>query len=113
MTLKTIFTMAGAVALLAGPAPVARADDTGVATALHATMRVGSKLCFVDHSHAGTGSGATRKIAEMQAVNSWAGFTAWEYGTDWAKIGKAVKKSMSCSGAGGSWTCNLNATPCK
>jgi len=113
MTLKTIFTAAFAVAILAGQAPAALADDTGVATALHATMRVGGKLCFVDHSHAGNGSGATRKIAEMQAIKSWAGFTAWEYGSDWAKLGKAVKKSMSCSGSGGNWTCDLNATPCK
>lgn len=113
MTFKTISKMVLVMAMLAGPSLAALADDTGVATSLHTTVRVGGKTCFSDHSHAGTGSGASRKIAEMQAINNWAGFTAWEYGTDWAKFSKAVRKSMSCSGSGANWTCNLDATPCK
>ena len=113
MTLKTILTATAAVSALLIATPVAFADDTGVATALHSTMRVGGKMCFTDHSHSGSGTGASRKIAEMQAINSWASFTAFEYGSDWSKLGKAVKKSMNCSGGGSNWSCSLEATPCK
>lgn len=114
MKLETVLTIAFAsVSLVAASAVPAAADDTGLGTALHTTVRVGGKLCFADHSHSGTGSGASRKVAEMQAINNWAGFTAWEYGTDWGKFGKAIKKSMSCSGSGASYNCNVEATPCK
>lgn len=113
MKLETMLTIAVASASLALAAPTVMADDTGVGTALHTTVRVGGKMCFADHSHSSAGSGASRKIAEMQAINNWAGFTAWEYGSDWARFSKAVNKSMSCSGSAGSVSCNLEATPCK
>lgn len=97
------------------PAAVAGADDTGVAQMLHDVRREGRNLCLSGHFHSGASSGEkTRKAAEAAAIKSWAEFTAWEYGTDWAYWRKAASKSMSCSDAGGgSWGCQLEARPCK
>jgi hypothetical protein len=106
--LPTIIACVGLIAVSAS----ASADSTGF-DSIHSQMRVGKKTCFVSHSHSGSGSGATRKIAEMQAISSWYGYTAGEYGSDWANINKAVKRTMSCSGGGSSYTCNVEATPCR
>ncbi|MEQ1695488.1 MAG: hypothetical protein ABL901_06565 [Hyphomicrobiaceae bacterium] len=113
MTLDKILTTVFACAAVVAVSPAARADDTGVGQSLHAVVKVGKKICFDGHSHSGSGTGASQKVAEMSAVNNWAGFTAWEYGTDWAHIGKAIKKSMKCGRSGGSFNCDVEATPCK
>jgi hypothetical protein len=98
-----------AVALFCQPA---FADSTGF-DAIHSKIRVGGKMCFDGHSHGGSGQGATRKIAEMQALKSWYGYTAGEYGSDWSNINKAIKRSMKCSGGGSSYSCDVEATACK
>ncbi len=90
----------------------ALADSTGF-DSIHTKIRVGTKSCFADHNHSGSGSGATRKIAEMQAVSSWYGYTSTEYGSDWSNINKAIKRSMKCAPSGGGWSCDVDATPCK
>jgi hypothetical protein len=107
--LTTVFVCS---VIVAGPQAVL-ADDNGVGQSIHSVIRVGKKTCFDGHSHSGSGTGASQKVAEMSAINNWAGFTAWEYGTDWANINKAVKKSMKCGRSGGSYNCDLEATPCK
>lgn len=107
------FIPATLIAVIAFAVP-AMADDTGVAQALHAMGRVGNKLCLLDHSHAGTSSGhPTEKAARAAAVKSWAEFTAWEYGTDWANIRKANRARIRCSQSSGGWGCDLDAYPCK
>ena len=93
-------------------ATAAYADSTGF-DSIHSTIRVGGKVCFADHSHGGSGAGPNRKVAEMKAVQSWYGYTAGEYGSDWANLGKAIRKSMNCSQGGGSWNCDVEATPCR
>ena len=109
-----LFFAVSAVCIAAMFGTPAMANDTGVAQSLHATARVGGKLCLTDHSHAGSSSGlATEKAAKAEAIRSWAGFTAWEYGTDWANINKAIRRSMSCSRSSSGWGCNLDANPCK
>lgn len=113
MKLKQILTAVLACAATITVSPVAHADDTGVGQALHAVVKVGKKICFDGHSHSSSGTGASQKVAEMSAINNWAGFTAWEYGTDWAHMGKAIKKSMKCSRSGGAYSCDVEATPCK
>lgn len=112
MTLRRYsLSLFATLAAVAATSP-ALADSTGF-DAIHSQMRVGKKTCFVSHSHSGSGSGATRKAAEMQAISSWYGYTAGEYGSDWANINKAIKRSMSCSGGAGNFSCNLEATPCR
>ncbi len=101
-----------AVLMLTTFAVPAFADNTGF-DSIHSKVRVGTKMCFADHNHSGSGTGATRKIAEMQAISSWYGYTANEYGSDWANINKAVKRSMRCSPSGSGWSCDVDATPCR
>ena len=113
MKLNRILTIVFVYGALVGGTQVASADDNGVGPTLHSVIRVGKKTCFEGHSHSGSGTGATQKVAEMSAINNWAGFTAWEYGTDWANINKAVKRSMKCGRSGGGYSCDLEATPCK
>jgi hypothetical protein len=97
--------------LMAVSASVAIADNTGF-DSIHSKIKVGGKVCFGDHPHGGSGVGATRQVAEMQAIKSWYGYTAGEYGSDWANINKAIKRSMRCSQSGG-WSCDVEATPCR
>jgi hypothetical protein len=96
--------------VLAGPVA---AQETGL-DALHAQARVGSKICMVDHFHDGASSGAkSRRQAEAQAIASWVDFTAWEYGGNWGTWRLAESKRVSCGQASGSWSCTLQARPCK
>lgn len=100
--------------LLSAPLAPASADDTGVAQVLHDLKREGKRTCMVTHSHSGSSAGeASRKAAEIAAVKAWAGFTAWEYGTDWAQWTKAAGKQMSCTQSGASWGCSVDARPCR
>lgn len=69
---------------------------------------------MLDHFHDGASSGASsRKQAEAQAIASWAGFTAWEYGNNWGSWRLAESKGVSCGQVAGSWSCTLQARPCK
>lgn len=101
---------AAAVAVLAATPAVA--DQTGF-DGIHAKMRVGNKVCFDGHSHSGYGAGPNKKAAEYAAIQSWADFTAAEYGSDWAHYGKSYKASMRCSQSAAGWSCDLDATPCR
>ncbi|MGE5513116.1 MAG: hypothetical protein ACM31O_17940 [Bacteroidota bacterium] len=102
--------LAAAACSLAAPA---MAQETGL-DALHAQVRVGGKICMLDHYHDGASNGAgSRKQAEAEAIESWASFTAWEYGNNWGSWRLAEGKSVSCDRGSGSWTCTLQARPCK
>ena len=90
----------------------ALADDTGFAST-HELRREGGRTCQVGHYHSGSGSGRTRKLAEIDAIKSWSSFTAFEYGTDWARFSKAASKRMSCSAGSSGYDCSLEARPCK
>jgi hypothetical protein len=91
---------------------VASADVTGF-DAMHTQVRVGKKMCMVDHWHYGSGSGKTKALAQRDAISSWQSFTDFEYGSDWARFSKAVAKKVSCSGSGGSYSCQVEARPCR
>lgn len=104
-----------AVATLFACAAPALADDTGVA-AIHEQRREGGRTCFVDHYHYGSSAGLSSKKAALAAgIKSWADFTDFEYGSDWARWSRAAEKSAKCSqaGIGGSWSCDLSARPCR
>jgi hypothetical protein len=103
--------VAATVVLGAGAAP-AWADDTGFAYS-HDLRRERGRLCMTDHYHFGSGSGSTRKAAEREAIRSWVDFTDFEYGSDWARFGRAGSKGMSCSKGPGGVDCQLQARPCK
>jgi len=110
--LNTCSVIASLAAVAGFAASSAQADNTGF-DSIHGKIRVGGRVCFDGHSHGGSGSGASRKVAEMRAVSSWYDYTAGEYGSDWANIHKAIKKSMRCSQSGAGWSCDVEATPCR
>ena len=109
------FVKAGAAAavLFLAMASGASANETGVAQALHQLRKYGGRTCLVDHFHDGSGSGATRGQAQAAAIGAWSGFTAWEYGTSWARYGLAVRRTMSCSKDMGGWSCQTSAIACR
>ena len=104
------------LAVLAGVAMAAPAlaDDTGLAGAIHTLRREGKLVCMDGHFHYGSGSTvADKKKALASAIDSWQGFTAAEYGTDWAYFRKAGSKKITCSPSSGAWSCSVEARPCK
>ena len=65
---------AGLACGLALSAEAAWAQGMGM-DGLHAQVRVGNKVCMVDHFHNGASSGkASRKAAEAEAIAAWAEF---------------------------------------
>lgn len=91
----------------------ALADDTGLA-GIHDLRREKGRLCMSDHFHAGSSAGQASKAAALNAaISSWAGFTALEYGSDWASFKKAGSKQVTCTQSGSGWGCDINARPCK
>lgn len=112
--MRISFRAAVCVALLLTGANSALADDTGLAQALHDVRVEGGKLCMSGHFHYGSSSGMpNRKAAEADAIKSWANFTQFEYGSDWADYRLAAGRTMSCSPSGSNWSCSLEARPCK
>jgi len=115
MATKLICGAAAVALLMLCPAAPVFADDTGVATALHDARRERGKLCLSSHFHDGYSSGQrSKKQAERVAITAWAEFTAFEYGTDWARWSRAASRGLSCSkDAAGSWGCHAQARPCR
>ena len=101
-----------AVLALAGGATPALADDTGIA-GIHAWKQVGSKTCFIDHTHEGSGTGHDQATALRSAVKSWESFTDLEYGSDWASYANSIGKTVSCSKYQSDISCQVSSTPCK
>lgn len=92
--------------------PVATADDTGMAS-IHAWRAERGKVCLVDHFHAGIGKGRTKKLARRAAISDWQGFTAWEYGTDWAYFKRAGSRSIEYSRIDSGWEARVEARACR
>jgi hypothetical protein len=109
--MKTLFSLAATFVVAASFS--ALAEDDGLAT-LHDWRREGGRICMSDHFHDGSGSGPTRKAAEVSAISSWASFTTLEYGNHWGSYALAGSRKMNCSQNGvDSWSCDLTARPCK
>ena len=111
--MRRIFLLVAAM-LLALPAwPEASfADQTGFAS-MHNHGRYRGRLCFTDHSHVGNGgTERTKRHAIRSAARDWAGFTAWEYGTDWARWRIARAKKVDCTKSDAGWSCSVEAYPC-
>lgn len=75
--------------LFAIGARTAVADETGMAS-IHAWRSERGKVCMAEHFHSGSGEGRTKKLARKAAFSDWQGFTAWEYGTDWARFSRSA-----------------------
>ena len=119
MNLKTSFAVLIAACALATSAHSAAAQKAGAAVtglaAMHDMRREKGRLCFTDHFHHGSSAGQPSKAAAMkEAVASWGGFTALEYGNEWASFNKAGSKTAKCTqSTSGSWGCEIEARPCR
>ena len=99
------------ISLMVLPAPTL-ADETGF-DAMHAQRREAGKLCMIDHFHYGNGAGKTKPAALAAAAQSWASFTAFEYGSTWASFKKAAGKQIAYTKTATGWNADLNARACK
>lgn len=90
----------------------ASADDTGFAS-MHDLRKEGGRTCMTDHFHYGNGSGKNKAAAQKAAIASWASFTDFEYGSDWARFGRAASKRINCTGGSGGVDCQIEARPCR
>lgn len=104
----SVFGLVLAAAQWAGPVSAQGLDF------LHDQRVEGGRVCMTDHFHHGTSGGQpTRATAEREAIASWAGFTAWEYGNQWGSWRIAASKRVSCSQLTGTWGCQVEARPCR
>jgi hypothetical protein len=79
-----------------------------------AKRRRGGKVCMTDHFHYGSSSGERKKkLARREAIASWRGFTAFEYGNAWASFRLARSKVVRCSRSDSGWGCDIEAVPCR
>jgi hypothetical protein len=101
-----------AISTLALIATSALADDTGFAYS-HDLVKDGGRLCMKDHFHSGYGDGPTKSAAERAAIRSWAEFTAFEYGTVWARYSLAKSRATKYTKADKGWSANVDARPCR
>ena len=104
--------VAAATAAALGGAP-SRADQTGLAS-IHTLRHEGGRLCMADHWHFGSsGAQANQGTAQREAIRSWAEFTDLEYGSDWARYGRAASQRMRCKRSSAGWYCEVEARPCR
>ena len=90
----------------------ADADDTGMAS-MHDWQKVGRKTCFEEHYHSGSGEGRTKREARRAAMVDWENFTAFEYGTDWARFKSAADRGIRYEKGRNGWTASVEARPCR
>lgn len=101
-----------ALAALVSGSVMAMAEESGLA-GLHSWRQVGSKTCFDDHFHDGSGSGPTQRAAMTEAIKSWESFTSLEYGSTWAAYSNSISKSATCDRASTTFSCHVASIPCK
>jgi hypothetical protein len=111
MKVATAGIVVGALALGLAPNSAGAQDGMGLA-GIHDWVKVGGKTCMADHFHDGQGTGPTKAQAQAAAIRAWVDFTAWEYGSRWARWHNSVSRSGSCSGTRGNISCNVTSRPC-
>ena len=105
-------SVAAAAVLFVAMTTGARSDETGLAS-IHEWRKEGGRTCMSDHFHYGSGKGASRQRALADAVSSWRSFTDLEYGSTWASWNRAASKAVKCAQGGSSWSCDVEARPCR
>ena len=82
---------------------------------LHAQHRERGLICMIDHYHYGSSIGkASKAEAVRAAIQSWADFVDFEYGSAWTSWSRSGTKSVNCTNGGaGNWGCDVNSRPCR
>ena len=91
---------------------VVTADDSGFAPS-HTLRKERGYSCMADHFHTGSGEGKTKAAAQAAAIKSWAEFVVVEYGTDWARYGRAGSTAVHYTKSADGWSASIEARPCK
>jgi len=105
--------VAAATAVICADMSAAWADTTGLAS-MHAWRRERGRICMADHWHYGSsGPHRSRRSAQRAAIRSWQEFTDLEYGSTWARYGRAGSRKMKCARAASGWSCDVEARPCR
>ena len=77
-------------------------------------VRRGAVYCQGDHLHYGSSNSfKSRRLAMRDAIESWRGFTVFEYGSQWGHWRLSRNKSVKCGRENGLWRCNIQSTPCR
>ena len=111
--MKSVVIAASSMAVLfvLGTGQVA-ADQSGMA-GMHDQYVFKGRRCFTGHTHVGTGSPyRSKRKAVSSAAQDWSSFTAFEYGSSWARWRVAVGKTVACEQSSQGWTCEVQARPC-
>lgn len=98
-----------ALAVAGGPV---QADETGLASS-HNLRKERGTTCMADHFHSGYGEGATKAAARAEAAKSWSEFVAFEYGTAWARFGRAGSVTTKYVKASKGWSATVEGRPCR
>ena len=109
MIIRVMLTASTAVMLLASPMPT----QAGSLEFLHDKVRINGFTCMKDHSHSGKGGAADQATALRKAARDWSDFTSLEYGAAWGNFAIAADKSAKCGPLRESWTCEIDAVPCR
>jgi hypothetical protein len=103
-------TLMGVLSLLAAtPAAAQSLSD------LHEQRRERGLNCMTDHFHYGSSSDkSSKRAAQAAAIQSWADFVDFEYGSAWTSWARSGSKSISCTQAGSTnWGCDASARACR
>lgn len=70
--------------------------------------------CQGDHLHYGSsGVFRSKRQAMKDAIESWAGFTVFEYGSEWGHWRLSRNKKVGCKKGADGWQCSIQSTPCR
>lgn len=109
---KSIVAAVALAAMMTAGSMQVNAQQSGMA-GMHAQHVVKGRLCFSGHTHVGSsGAERSKRAALAAAARDWSSFTAFEYGSSWARWRIATAKKVMCERSSGSWSCEVHAMPC-
>lgn len=70
--------------------------------------------CQGDHLHYGSSNVfRSKRQAFKDAIESWASFTVFEYGSEWGHWRLSKNKKVNCKKGSEGWKCSIESTPCR
>jgi len=112
MKLEMILRAMIIAGMLAAVSTAQAAKEGGLA-GMHDLGKEGGKLCMTEHSHSGSGTGATKNAAKAVAIRSWIDFTNLEYGRAWASFANSASQKTTYTKEQSGWSATVEGRPCK